>query len=175
MSTPSLPETMRAVVLDGPGPPEALQIRQLPVPVPALGWPTGGLEIAVTFNLPHLLHERRATEGPERDEPSSNQSVTEDTSRAHDPGALDVLPHLYGCDPRKQLYWFILGMLDRLTGGMRISRPGRACARTSPMRLPRGRRRDSSTSRRFLGERQVERTVPFFAIPLREQPGRRTI
>ena len=38
MSTPSLPEAMRAVVLDGPGPPEALQIRQLPVPVPALGW-----------------------------------------------------------------------------------------------------------------------------------------
>ena len=38
MSTPSPPETMRAVVLDGPGPPEALQIRQLPVPVPALGW-----------------------------------------------------------------------------------------------------------------------------------------
>ena len=37
MSTLSLPETMRAVVLDGPGPPEALQIRELPVPVPALG------------------------------------------------------------------------------------------------------------------------------------------
>ena len=29
---------MRAVVLDGPGPPEALVIRDLPVPVPAAGW-----------------------------------------------------------------------------------------------------------------------------------------
>jgi NADPH:quinone reductase len=29
--------TMRAVVLDGPGPPEALQIRELPVPTPAPG------------------------------------------------------------------------------------------------------------------------------------------
>ena len=31
-------ETMRAVVLDGPGPPEALVIRELPVPEPAAGW-----------------------------------------------------------------------------------------------------------------------------------------
>ena len=31
-------ETMRAVVLDGPGPPEALVIRELPVPEPAVGW-----------------------------------------------------------------------------------------------------------------------------------------
>jgi NADPH:quinone reductase len=31
-------ETMRAVVLDGPGPPEALVIRELPVPDPAAGW-----------------------------------------------------------------------------------------------------------------------------------------
>jgi NADPH:quinone reductase len=31
-------ETMRAVVLDGPGPPEALVIRDLPVPDPAVGW-----------------------------------------------------------------------------------------------------------------------------------------
>ena len=38
MSTLTLPDTMCAVVLDGPGPPEALQIRQLPVPVPAPGW-----------------------------------------------------------------------------------------------------------------------------------------
>jgi NADPH:quinone reductase-like Zn-dependent oxidoreductase len=29
---------MRAVVLDGPGPPEALVIQDLPVPVPAAGW-----------------------------------------------------------------------------------------------------------------------------------------
>ena len=32
------PDTMRAVVLDAPGPPEALTIRQLPVPVPEPGW-----------------------------------------------------------------------------------------------------------------------------------------
>ena len=38
MSNPLLPETMRAVVLDGPGPPEALQIRQLPIPDPGPGW-----------------------------------------------------------------------------------------------------------------------------------------
>jgi len=31
-------ETMRAVVLDGPGPPEALVIREIPVPEPQLGW-----------------------------------------------------------------------------------------------------------------------------------------
>jgi NADPH:quinone reductase-like Zn-dependent oxidoreductase len=30
--------TMRAVVLDGPGPPEALELRELPVPSPAPGW-----------------------------------------------------------------------------------------------------------------------------------------
>lgn len=30
--------TMRAVILDGPGPPEALRIRELPVPVPEPGW-----------------------------------------------------------------------------------------------------------------------------------------
>src|SRR3954449_3965949 len=29
---------MRAVVLDAPGPPEALQVRELPVPEPAPGW-----------------------------------------------------------------------------------------------------------------------------------------
>jgi NADPH2:quinone reductase len=31
-------ETMRAVVLDAPGPPEALVIRELPVPTPSPGW-----------------------------------------------------------------------------------------------------------------------------------------
>jgi NADPH:quinone reductase-like Zn-dependent oxidoreductase len=31
-------ETMRAIVLDAPGPPEALTIRALPVPTPATGW-----------------------------------------------------------------------------------------------------------------------------------------
>jgi NADPH:quinone reductase len=31
-------ETMRAAVLDGPGPPEALVIRDIPVPDPAVGW-----------------------------------------------------------------------------------------------------------------------------------------
>jgi NADPH:quinone reductase len=31
-------ETMRAVVLDGPGPPEALVIREIPVPQPRPGW-----------------------------------------------------------------------------------------------------------------------------------------
>src|SRR5438552_18559609 len=30
--------TMRAVVLDAPGPPEALRIRELPVPQPRPGW-----------------------------------------------------------------------------------------------------------------------------------------
>ena len=30
--------TMRAIVLDAPGPPDALKIRQLPVPEPANGW-----------------------------------------------------------------------------------------------------------------------------------------
>jgi NADPH:quinone reductase-like Zn-dependent oxidoreductase len=32
------PGTMRAVVLDGPGPPEALSIRELPIPTPEPGW-----------------------------------------------------------------------------------------------------------------------------------------
>jgi NADPH:quinone reductase-like Zn-dependent oxidoreductase len=32
------PRTMRAVVLDGPGPPEALSIRELPIPTPEPGW-----------------------------------------------------------------------------------------------------------------------------------------
>ena len=33
-----IPRTMRAVVLDAPGPPEALTIRELPVPRPKPGW-----------------------------------------------------------------------------------------------------------------------------------------
>ena len=33
-----MPTTMRAVVLDAPGPPEALQIRELPIPEPQPGW-----------------------------------------------------------------------------------------------------------------------------------------
>jgi NADPH:quinone reductase len=32
------PKTMRAVVLDAPGPPEALSIRELPIPTPEPGW-----------------------------------------------------------------------------------------------------------------------------------------
>jgi NADPH2:quinone reductase len=35
---PAVPATMRAVVLDGPGPPEALVVRERPVPVPDRGW-----------------------------------------------------------------------------------------------------------------------------------------
>src|ERR1700716_4712539 len=31
-------DTMRAVVLDSPGPPSALTIRELPIPIPAPGW-----------------------------------------------------------------------------------------------------------------------------------------
>jgi NADPH:quinone reductase-like Zn-dependent oxidoreductase len=31
-------DTMRAIVLDAPGPPDALTIRELPVPTPASGW-----------------------------------------------------------------------------------------------------------------------------------------
>ena len=36
--TAAVPGTMRAVVLDAPGPPSALAIRELPVPVPSAGW-----------------------------------------------------------------------------------------------------------------------------------------
>lgn len=36
--TTTTTHTMRAVVLDAPGPPEALQIRNLPIPDPAPGW-----------------------------------------------------------------------------------------------------------------------------------------
>jgi len=35
MGAGSVPGTMRAVVLDGPGPPSALAIREVPVPVPS--------------------------------------------------------------------------------------------------------------------------------------------
>jgi NADPH:quinone reductase-like Zn-dependent oxidoreductase len=35
---PASRRSMRAVVLDGPGPPSALAIRELPVPVPSAGW-----------------------------------------------------------------------------------------------------------------------------------------
>src|SRR3954469_3820093 len=31
-------DTMRAIVLDAPGPPDALRVRELPVPSPAAGW-----------------------------------------------------------------------------------------------------------------------------------------
>ena len=34
----AVPRTMRAVVLDAPGPPSALAARELPVPVPPAGW-----------------------------------------------------------------------------------------------------------------------------------------
>src|SRR6195952_3046376 len=33
-----MPRTIRAVVLDAPGPPEALEIREIPVPTPEPGW-----------------------------------------------------------------------------------------------------------------------------------------
>src|SRR3989440_12121248 len=33
-----MPDTMRAIVLDAPGPPDALTIRELPVPTPDPGW-----------------------------------------------------------------------------------------------------------------------------------------
>ena len=36
--TTSIPATMRAVVLDAPGPPDALAIREVPVPAPRPGW-----------------------------------------------------------------------------------------------------------------------------------------
>jgi hypothetical protein len=36
--TAAVPATMRAIVLDAPGPPSALAIRELPVPVPSAGW-----------------------------------------------------------------------------------------------------------------------------------------
>jgi NADPH2:quinone reductase len=36
--TTPLPQTMRAVVLDAPGPPEALVVRERPVPTPQPGW-----------------------------------------------------------------------------------------------------------------------------------------
>jgi NADPH:quinone reductase len=38
VTSPAIPATMRAVVLDAPGPPEALTIRRLPVPVPEPEW-----------------------------------------------------------------------------------------------------------------------------------------
>ena len=31
-------DTMRAIVLDAPGPPEALTIKVIPIPVPIAGW-----------------------------------------------------------------------------------------------------------------------------------------
>src|SRR5947209_12499954 len=34
----TMADTMRAIVLDAPGPPNALTIRDLPVPGPAAGW-----------------------------------------------------------------------------------------------------------------------------------------
>ena len=36
--TAAVPDTMRAVVLDAPGPPSALAIHEVPVPVPSAGW-----------------------------------------------------------------------------------------------------------------------------------------
>src|SRR5205085_301250 len=33
-----MPDTMRAIILDAPGPPDALTIRELPIPTPADGW-----------------------------------------------------------------------------------------------------------------------------------------
>src|SRR5207344_49647 len=38
VTSPAIPATMSAVVLDAPGPPEALTIRRLPLPVPEPGW-----------------------------------------------------------------------------------------------------------------------------------------
>ncbi len=63
--------------------------------------PTGALKTTVTFDLPDLRPQRPARECPKRDAASSDQRASEDTSRAHDPTALDVLPHLYGRDPHR--------------------------------------------------------------------------
>src|SRR3954468_17119521 len=34
----TMTETMRAIVLEGPGPPDSLTLRELAVPAPAAGW-----------------------------------------------------------------------------------------------------------------------------------------
>src|SRR2546427_8398463 len=50
-------DTMRAIVLDAPGPPDALTIRELPVPTPAAGW---GLIEGKAFGLNRSeLHTRQ--------------------------------------------------------------------------------------------------------------------
>ena len=55
--------TMRAVVLDAPGPPEALTLRELPVPVPAPGWV---LVRVRAFGLNRSeLHTRLGLAGPD--------------------------------------------------------------------------------------------------------------
>ncbi len=63
--------------------------------------PTGGLEIAVAFDLQRLLPTRQEREGPERGELSSSQRDGEDTSRAHDTTTLEVLHTLLGRDPER--------------------------------------------------------------------------
>jgi NADPH:quinone reductase len=53
---------MRAVVLDGPGPPTALQVRELPVPVPRPGWVLIGVK-AFGLNRSELHSRQGLAEG----------------------------------------------------------------------------------------------------------------
>jgi len=49
------PATMRAVVLDAPGPPSALAIRELPVPVPSAGQVLIRVRARERIDLPNYL------------------------------------------------------------------------------------------------------------------------
>ncbi len=63
--------------------------------------PTGGVEMAIPFDLTRLRHTRREREGPERDESSHGSRGGEDTSWAHDTTTPEVLLTLLDREPER--------------------------------------------------------------------------
>ena len=64
-------KTMRAVVLDAPGPPDALQIREVPRPQPEIGWvfievKAFGLNLVVGRTLYPARHRSHILASPQR-------------------------------------------------------------------------------------------------------------
>src|SRR3989440_11784664 len=130
-----MPDTMRAVVLDAPGPPDALTIRGLPVPTPAAGsvlievkafglnrselHPRQGLASGVTF--PRVLGIEAAgvvAQCPGREFPIGQQVATMmgGMGRTFDGGYAE-----YTCVPARQvipfasdLAWSTLGAVPEM-------------------------------------------------------------
>jgi NADPH:quinone reductase len=154
-------DTMRAIVLDAPGPPDALKIRELPVPTPAVGWvlievkafglnrsevhTRQGLASGVTF--PRVLGIEATgvvAECPADEFPVGQQVVTMmgGMGRTFDGGYAE-----YSCVPASQVILFASDL------EWSISAPYPTCCRRHTARSPSASTRDPSSRSSSAAER----------------------